>query len=138
MASLLQKLGWVFAALFLGVVILGYIPGVTDDQGLMFGLFHIDPIDDILHLGSAIWAAIAAWHSFKAIRFYFRWFGGVYLLDGIIGTFTGNGILDLGIVFNGISNAPFFTKLAASFPHILIGGAAVYIGFILSKKIADK
>jgi len=60
MKSPIRTLAWIYAALFLFVVILGYIPGVTDVQGLMFGLFKIDLIDDVLHLASAVWAGWAA------------------------------------------------------------------------------
>ena len=70
----IQKIAWLYAGLFLFVVLLGYIPGLTYN-GLLFGRFDIDPIDDILHLASAIWAAFAAWYSLRASIFYFKLFG---------------------------------------------------------------
>ena len=122
-----------YAGLFFFVVLLGYIPGLTWN-GHLFGLFDIDPIDDILHLASAIWAAFAAWHSLRYSIFYFKAFGILYCLDGVIGLIFGNGYLDLAIFLNGPTVLDFGTKIAINTPHILIGGLAVFIGFVLSKK----
>src|ERR1044072_4729594 len=83
--SVMQIAAWVYAGLFLFVVALGYIPGLTNAHGQLMGLFHIDPIDDILHFGSGLWAAIAAWRSTYASTLYFKIFGVLYGLDGIIG-----------------------------------------------------
>jgi hypothetical protein len=136
--SLIQKWAWVYAILFLVVVALGYIPGFTDAHGALFGLFHIELKDDLLHLGSAIWAAIAAWLSTRASLFYFRLFGLVYLFDGVTGLLLGQGYLDGGIFFYGPTSLPLGTRIGANAPHILIGGIAVYIGFVLGRKYAGK
>lgn len=50
----IRKWAWGYAALFVAVVALGYIPGLTDEQGALLGLFHIELKDDLLHLGSAL------------------------------------------------------------------------------------
>jgi hypothetical protein len=136
--TLIQKLAWVYAVLFLVVVSLGYIPGFTDADGALFGLFHIEPKDDLLHLGSAIWAAVAAWLSTRASLFYFRLFGIVYLLDGVTGLLFGQGYLDGGIFLNGPTPLLLGTRIGANAPHIFIGGIAVYIGFVLGRKYAGK
>jgi hypothetical protein len=130
----IQELAWLYAGLFFFVVLLGYIPAFNDEQGLLFGLFKIDPIDDILHLASGIWAAFAAWHSLKYSVFYFKAFGILYCLDGLIGLIFGNGYLDLAIFLNGPAVLDFGTKIAINTPHILIGGLAAFLGFRLSKK----
>jgi hypothetical protein len=134
----IQALAWVYAAMFLFVVSLGYIPGFTNDQGQLFGLFKIDLIDDALHLGSGIWAALAAWTSARAATLYFKIFGIVYGLDGVIGLLFGQGYLDGGIFINGPAPLDWGTKIAANTPHILIGGTAVVIGFVLSQKWANR
>lgn len=126
-----QKLAWLYAALFLIVVAIGYIPGLTDAQGQLLGLFSIEPEDDALHLGSAIWAALAAWLSVRASTFYFKLFGSVYGLDGLVGLWFGQAFLDGGIFLHGIAPLSMMTKVMANLPHILIGGTAVYIGFVL-------
>ena len=130
----MQRWAWIYAALFLGVVSLGYIPGLTNDQGQLLGLFRIELKDDLLHLGSAIWAAWAAWSSAKASTFYFRLFGLVYFFDGVCGLLTGQGYLDLGIFLYGPAPLDLITRIGANIPHIIIGGVAVLVGFVLSKR----
>ena len=135
---LMQKLAWIYAALFLIVVAVGYIPGLTDAQGQLLGLFSIEPEDDALHLGSAIWAALAAWLSVRASIFYFKLFGSIYGLDGLVGLLFGQAFLDGGIFIHGIAPLSMMTKVMANLPHILIGGIAVYIGFVLSRRTAPQ
>jgi hypothetical protein len=117
-------------------VILGYIPGLTDANGDLLGLYHIDPIDDIVHLTSGIWAGVAAWRSTRASIFYFRAFGTLYSLDAVFGLLFGEGILDAGIIRNGITQVDLVTKILSNSPHILIGGIALIIGFVLSRRFA--
>lgn len=133
--SIIQKASWVYAFLFIFVVILGYLPGVEDSQGLMFGLFKIDLIDDLLHLFSGIWAASAAWHSTKSSVIYFKIFGSLYFIDGVIGVLTGKGLLDFTVFMSTTGIIDIGTKIAANIPHVAIGGIAIYIGFFLSRKI---
>jgi hypothetical protein len=135
---IMQKLAWVYAALFLFVVSLGYLPGLTNGAGQLFGLFRIELIDDALHLGSGIWAAVAAWRSARASTIYFKLFGIVYGLDGVIGLLFGQGFLDGGIFVHGPIALDWGTRFGANLPHILIGGTAVVIGFIVSRRYATQ
>ena len=132
---MIQKLGWAYAGLFVFVVLLGYVPGVNDAQGLMFGLFKLDLYDDSLHLASGVWAGIAAWRSRRAAVTYFKIFGPLYGFDGVVGLITERGYLDLGIFLNDAVGLDFAIRIAANIPHILIGGAATYIGYILTRKV---
>jgi hypothetical protein len=136
--SLMQNLAWVYAALFLFVVALGYIPGFTNSAGQLFGLFRIELKDDILHLGSGLWAAVAGWLSTRASTLYFKLFGVVYGLDGVVGLLTGQGYLDGGIFIYGVTPLDFATRFAANLPHLLIGGIAVLIGFVVSRRYASQ
>lgn len=131
--SRMQRLAWLYAALFLFIVSLGYIPGFTDAEGNLFGLFHIELKDDLLHLFSAIWAAAAAWRSRWAATLYFKLFGTIYTLDGVSGLLFGQGFLDGGILTQGITQLDLLTRFAANLPHLLIGGIAIYIGFVVSR-----
>lgn len=133
---IMQKLAWVYAGLFVFVASLGYLPGLTNDAGYLLGLFRIDPIDDLLHLGSGLWAAVAAWRSARASTLYFKLFGCIYGLDGIIGLLFGQGFLDGGIFLHGPAALDLATRIGANLPHILIGGTAVLIGFVLSRRYA--
>lgn len=132
-SSTLQRLAIFYSALFIGVVALNYVPQIHDADGNMFGLFHLDLIDDALHIGSALWALLAGLSSYTASRFYFRWFGLAYLLDGVLGILAGKGYLDLGIFMAGPGIVGLSTRIAANIPHIVLGGVAVVAGFLAKK-----
>ena len=133
-----QKVACVYTALFLFVTAVGYIPAFNDESGYLFGLFSLQFYDDLLHIASGVWAGIAAWLSYRASVSYFKIFGILYGMDGIVGLLTGSGYLDLGIFINGPLNLDIWTRVATNIPHILIGGFAAYIGFVLSKKFNDQ
>lgn len=129
----LRLLAGIYAVLFAVVTSLNYIPGLTDAEGRTFGLFALDVFDDLLHAGSGVWAALAAWWSTRATVTYFRWFGTLYCLDGLLGLATGSGYLDLGIFLHGVLDLPFVTRVLMNLPHIAIGGFAAFAGFVLSR-----
>lgn len=130
----LRILAGIYAVLFAGVTSLNYVPGLTDAQGLTFGLFALDIFDDALHAASGVWAAWAAWRSTRATIVYFRVFGTLYCLDGLLGLVTGSGYLDLGILLHGVLNLPFVTRVLMNLPHIAIGGFAAFTGFVLARR----
>lgn len=130
----IQKYALVFAVMFFFIALLGYIPGFTDDNGLLFGLFSLQLHDDLLHLGSGIWAMIAGLHSTRQSIYYFKIFGIIYGLDGVLGLITGLGYLDLGILLHDPVTLDFVTRFGANIPHIIIGGLAIFAGFVLGKR----
>jgi hypothetical protein len=130
----MQSFALAYAALFLFVVAIGYLPGLTDGSGQLLGLFRIELIDDALHLGSGIWAALAAYSSARAATLYFKLFGSVYGLGGVIGLLFGQGFLDGGIFTKGPTALDLATRVGANLPHLVIGGTAVLIGFVLSRR----
>lgn len=136
METLVRALGWGYALLFIGVTALGYMPPLHDQHGNLLGLFKLEWWDDALHLGSGLWAAIAAWHSYDWARTYFRIFGPLYLMDGVVGLLTGMGYLDLGIFLHGPADLPLGTRVAANVPHIAIGGVATLVGYLLARRRA--
>jgi Domain of unknown function (DUF4383) len=111
-----------------------YVPGLTDSQGRAFGIFALDIFDDALHVASALWAAIAAWTSHRAAKIFLRYFGILYLADGVMGLFLGSGYLDLGIVNYGIVAQPLMFKIYANTPHIFLGGFALLSSIFLNTK----
>ena len=137
MEKTVRAFGWGYALLFVGVTALGYVPPFHDQQGYLFGLFKLEWWDDALHLGSGIWAAIAAWKSYEATRIYFRIFGPLYMFDGVCGLLTGMGYLDLGIFLHGPMSLPLETRIAANLPHIAIGGIATIVGYVLARRSAE-
>ena len=132
----MQTWAWVYAGLFLLVVAIGYVPAFNDAQGNLFGLFSLQLVDDALHLGSGIWAALAAWRSAYASTLYFRLFGVIYFLDGVVGLIFGRAYLDGGLLIDGPAQLDFLTKLATNLPHLVIGGTAVFLGFVVARRHA--
>lgn len=134
--DIIRLLAVAYFVLFVGVVAVGYVPAFNDASGNLFGLFNLDLYDDSLHLASGVWAAIAAWHSRSWSVFYFRLFGILYFFDGVLGFFTGSGYLDLGIYLYGPLDLPLTTRFFANLPHLVIGGFAIYAGFVLARRPA--
>jgi hypothetical protein len=133
----MNPLRWIaigYAVLFAGVTSLSYIPGLKDAQGLTFGLFKLGIVNDALHAASALWAALAAWRSTRATVIFFRVFGPLYCLDGLLGLATGSGYLDLGIFVDGMLSIPLWTRILTNLPHIAIGGFAAFTGYVLARR----
>jgi hypothetical protein len=127
--SNLQKLclGY-FVALMLAAAT-NYIPGLTDENGLAFGIFALDIYDDALHVASAVWALVAGLTSRRAAQTFLTLFGLAYLADGVFGFFTGYGFLDLGIFTNASLGMDLsFGRIAANLPHLALGGVAAISG----------
>lgn len=127
--SLLQKIALAYFVALMGAASLNYIPGLTDADGLAFGIFALDIFDDALHVASALWALVAGLLSHRAARSFLLIFGALYLGDGVFGFFTGYGYLDLGI-FTNASLGPSFTlfRVLANLPHLALGGFALFAG----------
>lgn len=125
----LRTISFGYTIVLLIAASLNYIPGLTDDQGLAFGIFALDIYDDSLHVASALWALVAGLWSRGAARFFLIVFGALYLGDGVFGWFTGYGYLDLGIFTNASEGLSLtFTRLAANVPHLALGGFALWRG----------
>lgn len=140
--STVQKLALIYGLSFFFIVLLGYIPAFNGPDRMLFGLFHIQLIDDALHVASGIWALFGAFRSKAAALFYFRWFGLYYTADAFVGFFTGYTILDL-LMFNFGANAGFSINhfshnIAVNLPHFIIGPSALLIGYKLYKKFESK
>jgi hypothetical protein len=122
----LRRIAFVYMLVLLAAASLNYIPGLTDSEGRAFGVFALDIYDDLLHVASALWAGIAAATSSRASRIFLRYFGLLYLTDGLLGLATGSGYLDLGIMNHGVLDLPLTFKVLANLPHIFGGGFAVF------------
>ena len=132
--TLLRWIALAYMVALLFAASLNYIPGLTDAEGRSFGIFALDIFDDLLHVGSAIWAGIAAFLSHRAARAFLMYFGILYLADGVMGLVTGSGYLDLGIINYGIQDLPLSFKIFANLPHIGLGGAALLSGLFLNRQ----
>jgi len=121
---------WGFVAIFVVVVGTGYVPAFIDQNNMIFGLFKRTWYADGLHLASALWAAGSALTSSRASHTFFRLFGPLYFLDGVLGLLTGSGYLDFGIFINGVLDLPLATRIFANLPHLTFGGVAILIGYL--------
>lgn len=130
----IRLFGLLYAIMFFFVAVMGYIPSFVDADGYLFGLFALDTYDNLLHAFSGTWALIAAIISVRQITLYFKIFGTLYFLDGVIGLFLGNAFLDFGIFKYGIADNTFIVNFLLNIPHILIGGISMLAGYYLSKK----
>lgn len=127
--SLIRRLCLIYAVILLGAAAINYIPGLTDANGLAFGIFALDPFDDALHLVSAIWAFLAGLISNRFARSFLILFGAAYLGDGVFGIFTGWGYLDFGIFTNEALGMDWsFQRIMANAPHIGLGLVALVAG----------
>ena len=120
-----------YAAALAGVTAIGYVPGLSDADGRLFGVFRLTWYNDLLHLSSAAWAAAAGFWGVGASVLFLRVFGAIYLLDGLMGLTIGSGFLDLGILVWGVQRLPLSFKLMANGPHIGLGLVALLAGFVL-------
>jgi hypothetical protein len=131
----IRNLAWLYAIMFAILGSLAHISMLNDANGYTLGIFKLEWWDDLLHYASGLWAGIAAWRSRRDAIFYFKLFGIIYGLDGVMGFFLGQGYLDLGIFLKGYTALDWGFKFFANIPHITIGSIAVFIGFYLSRKI---
>lgn len=126
-SRLLRVTAWVYFAGFAFVVLVTHVPAFNDADGKLFGLFAIDPRDDVVHILSAIaGAAVAASHRW--IRPYLWTVAVLYGLDATIGMLTGLGLLDL-TVFTQTWGSPDFglRNFLINLPHFVITGVALAV-----------
>lgn len=110
---------------FLLVGILGFILNPT--HGSLLDIFAVNIAHNLIHLLVGILGIAAAYTGWP--RNYARGLGIVYLLVAILGFIPGlapGGML-LGIVH---------INLADDFLHLIVGAAALYVGFFLTARTA--
>ena len=133
--KLLKKISLSYFFILLFAASLNYIPGLTDTEGRVFGIFALDIFDDSLHVASALWALSVALYSQRSAKMFLVVFGILYLGDGIFGFLTGYGYLDLGIFTNDSEGLSFtLFRILANLPHIALGGFALWSGLYLVHK----
>ena len=129
-----RAFGWAYFVMFMGIVALDFVPAFVDAEGRLFGLFTLDFYDNALHFASGAWAGIAAWLGRNPTRTYFRIFGPLYFLDGLMGLALGSGYLDFGIFIYGVLDLSLTIRFLANLPHLLIGGIAAFVGYVLAAR----
>ena len=134
--SWMQKCAWVYAAGFLGIFIICHWPGLTNSQGYLLGLYRIDPVDDIFHLLSGLWGAVAAYASTRQSSIYFKIIGIPYGIDALVGLLWSTQFLNGDVFTKPLGHANFgMTNFLNNLPHIIILVVALFIGFVINKKL---
>lgn len=111
-----QKAAKWFGWVILLVGILGFIPGITTSNGLLLGIFQVDPMHNFVHILTGLIALFCV-GSITASKTFFKIFGIVYGIITILG-FVGGGMI-LGMMMNTADNIL----------HIIITLYALYYGF---------
>lgn len=99
---MLATISKVFGTILLAVGILGFIPAATPDNHLL-GIFHVDPLHNLIHLVSGVLAIFAGFKSARASRRYFQVFGVIYGLVAILGFISMDKDI-LGLVANNMAD----------------------------------
>ena len=124
---MLKTMAMVFGVVLLVVGALGFVPGVTNSDGLLFGIFHVNTLHNIIHLVSGAAALYAGMTSFSASKMYFQIFGVIYLLVAILGFFYNDADI-LGVLAN---------NMADIWLHVVIAVVALYLGFATKEEMAE-
>ena len=127
---MLKTAAIIFGLFFIIAGIAGFIPAlapVHGDGAMLFGIFMVGPVHNIVHLASGGAALLAAFAGAGAARKYFQIFGIVYLLVAIIGFFYGNSDI-LGVMEHNVADIGL---------HIAIAAVALYFGFVGGRDVSD-
>jgi hypothetical protein len=120
-----KSLGILFGIVFLAIGILGFVPGVTNNE-MLLGIFMVNATHSVVHIVSGVIFLIASMSGAGAARLWFQIFGIIYAIVAILGFMNPNGML-LGM----ISNNPADTWL-----HVVLAVVMLIIGFATPKSTA--
>ncbi|HKV30880.1 MAG TPA: DUF4383 domain-containing protein [Candidatus Dormibacteraeota bacterium] len=115
-----QRVAFVFGAIYLAVGIIGFLPflggSVTMTNGKLLGLFNINLLHNLVHVVIGI-AGLAAVTSLPNSRRFCQVVGVVLLLLGVLGVFVAS---PLGLLYIGQLDIPL---------HLVTGAVLAYFGF---------
>ena len=128
-----QKYAWFYGISLLIIASLRWLPGVTDSQGLLFGLFQLDWLDDIVHTLTGLWGVFGAWVSTWQSVIFFKGIGIFYTLDAVIGLAYGQNPLHIGF-WGGEALLTGAHRILVNMPHFIGGSIALLLGFYFGKR----
>src|SRR4030095_689853 len=117
-----RKIAIGFGLLFVLVGLLGFVPGVTQDEHLL-GIFHVNAAHNAVHLLTGAPALAAGFSRAYAAQLFCRVFGVVYGLVALLGFIAGGGPV-LGFISNNIADA---------WLHLVVALASLTIGFAVKE-----
>lgn len=122
----LKTLALVFGIIMVAIGALGFVPEATPDN-LLFGIFHVDLLHNLIHLLTGVFAIICGLISHNASRIYFQVFSIVYAVVTVLGFYYDpRPILDL------IAN-----NMPDNWLHVAITLFTFYLGYIYKEPIID-
>jgi hypothetical protein len=95
---MVRNLGVLWGILFLVGGVLGFVPGITNDD-MFLGVFMVNMPHNILHIVSGLIFLITSIFGARAARLWFIIFGFFYAAMSVIGFMVGD-----RMIFNLISN----------------------------------
>lgn len=116
---MIKTLAVLFGALFVAIGILGFVPAMAP-AGLLFGVFAVDPLHNMLHLITGVVALVVGLGSERNSTIFFQVFGILYTLLAVVGFVYGGSVM-LGMAHN----------TADAGLHLAIGLVALFVGFVL-------
>jgi uncharacterized integral membrane protein len=111
----------IFGILFILSGIAGFIPGFHWNNGLLFGIFYVDPIHNITNFIVGFIAIVSAL-KYKSDKWFFRVFGILFAILAILG------FIWQGDLFVTHSN------MADTILHVCLAVIFLILGFSASKE----
>jgi Domain of unknown function (DUF4383) len=121
----MKTLGMLSGFLFLLGGVLGFVPGITDDD-MFLGIFMVNTTHSIMHIASGAIFLIASVWGARAARLWFLIFGAVYAAVAVMGFKVGDGMI-LGLISNNRYD---------SWGHAALALILLLIGFAVPKQSA--
>jgi hypothetical protein len=118
---MLERLGILWGILFLLGGILGFVPGITEDD-MFLGIFMVNTAHGIMHIASGAIFLIASMSGARAARLWFLIFGMVYAAVAVMGFMVGDGMI-CGLISNNRYD---------SWGHAVLALVLLLIGFTVS------
>lgn len=115
---MLKTAAIIFGIFFIVAGLAGFSSALAPG-GMLFGLFMVGSVHNVIHLASGIVALMCAFAGPGASAAYFKIFGIVYLLVALIGFAYGNSPL-LGMVEHNKADIGL---------HLVIAAIALWLGF---------
>jgi hypothetical protein len=119
-----KKFALILGAIFTLVGILGFVPGITDDSGMLLGLFHVDTVHNLVHLVTGLLGLWLGSSSASGSKSWLQIFGVVYALVAILGFVYGDGKI-LGFLVNNTND---------TWLHLVLAAVLLALGFGVSDK----
>ena len=129
-----NRFALIYGIVFLVIGIAGFVPGITTPHthpdmtaqsglGLLFGLFPVNLLHNIVHVLFGIWGVFAA-RSLGGARTYFKAVAVIYAILGVMGLIPG-----LRTTFGLI---PLYSN--DIWLHFLLAAVAAYFGFVRAEQ----